>query len=164
MRGWLTIFMVASLAFGTAFADSLPANQLPMYGERSLELETSITAKSPKLKVTVGGKSLAATLADNSSAAALIALLTDESLTISMSDYGGFEKVGSLGKNLPTNNERITTTAGDLVLYQGNQLVIFYGGNSWSYTRLGRIEGATADELKSFLGNGDVTVTLSVAK
>ena len=81
-------------------------------------------------------------------------------LTIQMSDYGGFEKVGSLGQSLPTGNSQTTTQAGDIVLYQGNQVVIFYGSNSWSYTRLGKIDDLTGWE--EALGGGDITVTFSL--
>ena len=82
------------------------------------------------------------------------------SLTIRMSMYGGFEQVGSLGASLPRNDVQTTTSAGDIVLYSGNQMVIFYGSNSWAYTRLGRITDKSAREMAELLGNGDVTVTI----
>ncbi|MDR1530682.1 MAG: NAD(P)H-dependent oxidoreductase [Clostridiales bacterium] len=127
-----------------------------------LSLETIVTAEAPKLKITVGGKTFTATMEDNFSAKALMELLSENPLTIQMEDYGGFEKTGPLGKSLPTNDEQISTTAGDLILYQGNQLVIFYGTNSWNYTRLGKIEGVTANELKEAFGIGNAAVTLSI--
>jgi chitodextrinase len=74
------------------------------------------------------------------------------------------EKVGGLGKTLPTNDERITTEPGDLILYQGNALVIYYAPNTWTFTRLGKITGVTGEELKTILGNGNVTVTLSLSQ
>lgn len=83
-------------------------------------------------------------------------------VVIDMRDYGNMEKVGGIGKSLPTNNEQITTEAGDLILYQGNALVIYYDTNSWNFTRLGKIQGVTASELKEILGNGNVTVTLTM--
>lgn len=110
--------------------------------------------------VSVGGETFSATFADNSGAQALKELLTDGDITIQMSDYGGFEKVGSLGQSLPTENSQTTTQAGDIVLYQGNQIVMFYGSNSWSYTRLGHIDDLTGWE--EALGSGDVTVILSM--
>ena len=79
-----------------------------------------------------------------------------------MSDYGNMEKMGPLGKALPTNDEEITTKAGDLILYQGNSLVIYYDENSWNFTRLGKIEGVTGEELLDAFGDGDVTVTFSL--
>jgi len=108
------------------------------------------------------GTSLTAELADNSSTKALIELLKKGNITINMSDYGNFEKVGNLGTSLPKNDEQITTSAGDLILYQGNNFVIYYDTNSWSFTRLGKIKNISADELKSLLGDGDVTVILSL--
>ena len=74
--------------------------------------------------------------------------------------YGGFEQVGSLGTSLPRNDVQTTTQAGDLVLYSGNQIVVFYGSNSWAYTRLGRIEGLSSSEIAELLGNGAVELTL----
>ena len=82
-------------------------------------------------------------------------------LTVKMSRYGGFEQVGALGRRLPREDERITTRAGDIVLYSGNQIVIFYGNNTWEYTRLGRITGMTQKELEELLGKSGVTLTIS---
>ncbi|WP_242945119.1 cyclophilin-like fold protein [Oribacterium sp. C9] len=87
--------------------------------------------------------------------------LASEGLEISMSMYGGFEQVGSLGKSITRNDEQTTTSAGDIVLYSGNQLVVFYGSNSWSYTRLGKID-LSKEELTKLLGNGDATISLSM--
>ncbi len=114
------------------------------------------------LYITIGETTLTAELGNNSSADALIELLSDGDVTIDMSDYGNFEKVGDLGKTLPTNDEQITTEAGDLILYQGNNFVIYYDTNSWSFTKLGKIKDCSQEELKEILGNGDVTVTLSI--
>ena len=82
-------------------------------------------------------------------------------ITVKMSMYGGFEQVGSLGRSLPRNDKRITTSAGDIVLYSGNQIVVFYGSNTWAYTRLGMITGKTQSELTDLLGNSDVVITIS---
>lgn len=109
-----------------------------------------------KLKIEVGGHSFTATLEQNDATAALMDMLP---LTISMSDYSGFEKVGSLGASLPTSNAQTTTQEGDVVLYNGNQIVIFYGSNSWSYTRLAHVDDLT--DWAEALGSGDVTVTFS---
>ena len=89
--------------------------------------------------------------------------LAASGLNIEMSMYGGFEQVGSIGKRLTQNDKQITTQAGDIVLYSGDQLVVFYGSNSWSYTRLGKID-LPPEELKRLLGNADVTITLSVGE
>ena len=86
-----------------------------------------------------GSHTLAATLADNSSAMAFYELLEKGPVTIKMSDYGNFEKVGPIGTSLPRNDTQITTTAGDIILYQGNQITIYYDTNSWNFTRLGKV-------------------------
>ena len=99
---------------------------------------------------------------DNESVEALKELLSDSPLTIQMSMYGGFEQVGSIGQSLPRNDAQITTKAGDIVLYSGNQMVVFYGSNSWAYTRLGHISDKNEDELAELLGNGDVTITIEM--
>lgn len=112
--------------------------------------------------IKIGDNILTAELADNSSADALNEMLSEGSVTIEMSDYANFEKVGELGKSLPRNDEQITTEAGDLILYQGKSFVIYYDTNSWSLTRLGKIKDVSADELRDILGDGDVTVTLSL--
>ena len=113
-----------------------------------------------KMIVEVGGKHFTATLEDNKAADTLVEMMQEDPVTIQMSDYGGFEKVGDLGTELPTSNRQTTTQAGDIVLYQGNQIVIFYGSNSWSYTRLGRIDDLTGWE--TALGDGDATVTFAL--
>lgn len=112
-----------------------------------------------KIIVEVNGSRFTATLENNEAADTLAEMIREEPVTIRMNDYSGFEKVGSLGTNLPTSNRQTTTHAGDIVLYQGNQIVIFYGSNSWSYTRLGKIDDLTG--WKDALGSGDVTVTFS---
>lgn len=123
-----------------------------------------VSAQGTKIKLTINSQTeLTATLVDNSSANALIGLLNDGPLTIEMHDYGNMEKVGSIGTSLPRNDEQITTEPGDIILYQGSALVIYYAPNSWNFTRLGKIDNITQDELKAVLGSGDVTVTLELA-
>ena len=119
------------------------------------------TEADDMLNIQIGNRTLTATLVDNSSTAALKELLAKRDITINMHDYGNFEKVGSLGSSLPTNDAQITTEAGDLILYQGNSFVIYYDTNSWNFTKLGKINDVTQSELKSLLGEGDITVTIS---
>jgi len=113
-----------------------------------------------KLQVQVGGSAFTATLEDNVAVSALVEMIREAPVVIQMSDYSGFEKVGPLGTALPTSNSQTTAHAGDIVLYSGDQIVIFYGSNSWSYTRLARIDDLTGWE--EALGSGDVTVTFSI--
>lgn len=127
-----------------------------------MTLISFMASSQTKILLKTGGKTMTATLTDNEAARKLTKLLEQGDISIHMSDYGGFEKVGALPQPLPTSNTQITTEPGDIMLYQGNQMVIFYGSNSWSYTRLGKIDGATASNIRQFLGNGDITMTLSL--
>lgn len=117
--------------------------------------------KDMKLKLSVNGTELTATLEDNSSAQALTELLKQGDITVDMSDYGGFEKVGDLPQSLPRNDERITTVPGDIILYEGSKITIYYAENTWNFTKLGHIDNIQQEELKAILSDGDVTVTLS---
>jgi hypothetical protein len=122
--------------------------------------ETTMT----KIQISVGGTTLTAIPDENSSADAFLALLQNGPITVSMSDYGGMEKVGPLGTSLPRNDTQISVGPGDVILYQGNQITIYYGTNSWNFTRLAVIEGATKAGLLDVLGTGDVEVTFSLAQ
>lgn len=125
------------------------------------EQEPIVEKTENKMKLQVGETVFTATLADNSSAEALMKLLEKGPISIDMRDYGSMEKVGTLSTGLPRNDEQITTAPGDLILYQGNAFVIYYAPNSWNFTRLGKIDNVTAKDLKAALGSGNVTVTLS---
>ena len=112
------------------------------------------------MNVQVADVVFSATLEENEAVSALVEMMRESPVVIQMSDYSGFEKVSHLGTSLPASNSQTTTQAGDIVLYNGNQIVIFYGSNSWSYTRLGHIDDLTGWE--EALGSGDVTVTFSL--
>lgn len=113
-----------------------------------------------KMTLQIGNSSFTATLENNAAVDAFVEMMRDAPVVISMSDYSGFEKVGSLGTSLSADDRQTTTHAGDIVLYNGNQIVIFYGSNSWSYTRLGTIDDLSGWE--DALGSGDVTVAFSL--
>ena len=110
----------------------------------------------------INGEIVSVEWEDNESVEALRNLVMAEPLSIQMSMYGGFEQVGSIGTSLPRNDVQTTTEAGDIVLYSGNQIVVFYGSNSWAYTRLGKVMDKTKDEMTRLLGNGDVIITISM--
>ncbi len=112
------------------------------------------------MKLTIGDTDVSVEWEANESVEALKELCKEEPLEISMSMYGGFEQVGSIGQSLPRNDEQTVTEPGDLVLYSGDQLVVFYGSNSWAYTRLGHITDQTQEDLTDLLSNGDVTITI----
>ncbi len=116
-----------------------------------------------KFFISANGKEMTATFANNSSAAAFRALIADAPLTVSMSDYGDFEKVGELGHRLPTNDTDITTRPGDVILYLGSSITIYYDVNNWTFTRLGRIdENPTRQSILAVLGQETVNVTFSL--
>ena len=116
------------------------------------------------IKISVGGKTIPIAIEDNNATMELVKVLRKAPVSYEANDYGGFEKVGNLGFSLPASDTQITTGPGDVILYSGNQIVLFYGTNSWSYTRIGKMEYGTLDELKVFLkaGQGKITVTLSL--
>ena len=134
-----------------------PASARRYAGENTGSEEESAEMK---MNVQVGASTFTATLEDNAAVDALVEMMENGPVTIQMSDYAGFEKVGALGASLPASNSQTTTQAGDIVLYQGNQIVLFYGSNSWSYTRLGKIDDLTG--WAEALGSGDVSVTFSL--
>ena len=101
-------------------------------------------------------------LENNSAAQELIKELEKGNITVNATEYGGFEKVGELGFSLPTSDENINTEPGDIVLYQGDKISLFYGSHSWSYTKLGKIDNISSNELKEVLGQGNVTLVFSL--
>ena len=115
-----------------------------------------------KMNVQVGDYNFTATLENNAAVDELVGMMKEESVTISMDDYSGFEKVGSLGRSLTTSDSQTTTDAGDIVLYNGNNIVMFYGSNSWSYTRIGKIDDLT--DWKKALGSGSITAVFTLAE
>ena len=127
------------------------------------ESETGKREDEPmEIQITVGDTILTATPENNPSAEAFLALLQEQPIMVEMSDYAGMEKVGSLGTNLTTSDSRISVGAGDVILYQGNQITIYYGTNSWNFTKLAHIDGATKENLLEILGTGDVEVIFSL--
>lgn len=108
----------------------------------------------------IGDNSVQVAWENNESVEALRQMVSESPLIMQMSIYGGFEQVGSIGQSLPRDDKQTATKAGDIVLYSGNQMVVFYGANSWAYTRLGHISDKNDEELAELLGNGDVTITI----
>ncbi|MBO7472483.1 MAG: hypothetical protein J6U00_00525 [Ruminococcus sp.] len=127
-------------------------DMLPLNNEKS----------EPKLLISVNGQELTASFADSTAATELAEKLKAESVTVTLNEYGGFEKVGKLPWSLSRTDASIETEPCDIMLYQGNQMTIFYNSNSWSYTKLGHIENTTQEELKAIFGEGNVNVTLSI--
>ena len=124
--------------------------------------ENSLETEEMNIWMKIDDEAVAVEWEENDSVRALMELLREQPISIQMSMYGGFEQVGSLGTSLQRSDEQTTTQAGDIVLYSGSQIVVFYGSNSWAYTRLGRITDKSTEELAELLGNGDVTITLEL--
>lgn len=122
------------------------------------------TTMSQKMYITIDGVSRTVTLYDNAATQALVAKLQDGNVTVTLNSSGGFEIWGALGFSLPMSNEQITARPGDVILYNGSNICLFYGTNSWSYTRLGHIDNLSENELRTFLkaGESNISVTLSL--
>ena len=151
--------------FGQPFEDAmgyiLPYLEGQLSGENESETSENEEAEA-MLQMTIGGTPVEVKWDDNESVEALRQLCREEPLTIQMSMYGGFEQVGSIGQRLPRNDSQTTTQSGDIVLYSGDQIVVFYGSNSWAYTRLGHVTDKSDEEMAQLLGNGDVTITVEM--
>lgn len=129
------------------------------------EIATEIIQEEPAptgdLQMLINGTAVAVAWEDNAAVDTLKELCNGQTLTIDMSVYGGFEQVGSIGTQLPRDDVQMTTEAGDIMLYAGDQMVVFYGSNSWAYTRLGRITDKSQAQLSELLSGGNVTITLT---
>ena len=121
--------------------------------------ETEESAVS-EMKISINGTEADVVWEDNESVRALMELVKGGELTVSMSGYGGFEQVGELGRSLPSEDTQITTEPGDIVLYSGDKIVVFYGSNTWSYTKLGHISDMTDQEIEKLLSGGDVEIKI----
>ena len=128
---------------------------------RDWALSLNLTKGEESMQMRINGNPVTVAWENNDSVAALREMAKD-GLTIRMSMYGGFEQVGPIGRRLPSSDEQTSTSSGDIVLYSGDQLVVFYGSNSWAYTRMGHITNQTPEQMRELLGNGDVTITLTM--
>ena len=130
--------------------------------EETAAAETTENKEEETMKMTIGDVQVNVAWENNDSVRALMDLCREKPLVVEMSMYGGFEQVGGLGKRLPSNDTYTTTSSGDIVLYSSNQIVVFYGSNSWEYTRLGHITDRDQAGMGSLLSGGDVTITISM--
>ena len=127
-------------------------------GETVKETEGRAGEVMPVLVIEANGRRLHAHLEDNSSARALAEKLSAGPIEVDARDYGHFEKVGSLPWTLPRNDERITTAPGDVILYEGDQITVYYDTNTWNFTRIAKIGNTTREQLLETLGEGNVTL------
>ena len=167
-----TAIETAATSGDTSAIEERPANagvSVPAEGavaEAPAAADEPSAAEAPaaagRFSIQVGETTLPAVFADTDAARELATLLQDGTMTVELHSYGGFEKVGPLPDGLTAADERITTEPGDIMLYAGDQITIFYGSNTWEYTPLGKIEGATAESLQRAFGDDDIEVVLSL--
>ena len=133
----------------------IEADVTPTFAEENTTMD--------KMYITIGGQTQLVTLVDNDATRELVAALQNAPITVTLND-NNFEIWGALGRSLTTKNEQMTAQPGDVVLYNGSNICIFYESNSWSYTRLGHIDGLSESELRTFLkaGQNNISVTLSL--
>ena len=129
-----------------------------------IESEQGTAEEEPVLKVEINGENFIIDLSDSTSSRALVEKLKEEDLIVEMHDYGNFEKVGNLPYSLPRNDQNITTSCGDVILYLGNQITIYYDTNTWEFTRLGKVRFTDPSQLRNALGKGNVTVRFYLEK
>ena len=167
---FLMFILIISLSACSSASQQAETNAQPSEDKRQMEArdsdfeneEETEKISDMKINVQIGDKNFTATLEENTATQELIEMMKEEPVTINMNDYAGFEKVGPLGRSLTTSNKQTTTSSGDIVLYSGNQIVMFYGSNSWSYTKIGRI-----DDLSGWtdaLGSGSITAILTIVE
>lgn len=155
----LIVIITAVLIILTACSSQNIDSDIENHSEPE-KTETVVTEAMEKIIVTIGDYTFEATPEKTKAAQELIEIIKENPLTVELSDYSGFEKVGSLGRSLTQSDKQTVTKSGDLVLYNGSSIVLFYGSNSWSYTKLARIDNPK--DLKKALGDEDVKVTFSL--
>lgn len=146
----------------TGVQSALPETSDTSKPEKPTDLTQETDAENMELIMKIDGTEVSVAWENNESVDAIRKLAASGGLEINMSMYGGFEQVGSIGQSIPRSDEQTTTKAGDIVLYSGNQVVVFYGSNSWVYTRLGRITGKTEQELAEMLGKKNVVLSFEI--
>lgn len=163
MKKMIRFIMVLAMIMGiTACGNTAQLSEKDRASTERTNTEKTEDITAMKMNVTIGEQSFTAVLEDNAAAHEFVEMMEEEPISIDMDDYSGFEKVGSLGKSLTADNQQMTTQAGDIVLYSGNQIVMFYGSNSWDYTRIGRVEDLSG--WKDALGTGSITAVFSIEK
>ncbi len=163
---FILIFVLACSLFFTSCSDNtdneaLSNTQISQTQEQSLPHSTKEETEK-MLSMKINGEAVSVEWENNDSVKEIKKLCSVNPLIINMRMYGGFEQVGSIGAEISRNDKQITTSPGDIMLYSGNQLVVFYGSNSWSYTRLGKIADKNNSELEKLLSAGDVSITISL--
>jgi len=150
---WFCLFLVIVSGCSNSLEDEKQET------DKTETAEKEYNEENIEMKLIIGNTEVPVTWEDNDSVRAIMDMTSDQQLTVQMSMYGGFEQVGELGQSIVRDDRQITTSPGDIVLYAGNSIVVFYGSNSWAYTKLGHID-LSDDQLRDLLGNEDVKITL----
>ncbi|MBE6039893.1 MAG: hypothetical protein E7219_02905 [Clostridiales bacterium] len=160
------LIIILTIALIVALAACADKKETPNADASEDALQTDITDNEEErgttgMRLKINNEEVDVKWEDNESVRALADLASEGPLTIDTSRYGGFEQVGGLGTTLPDNDVNTTTEPGDIVLYTGSNIVVFFGTNTWAYTRLGHIEGKSGDELRDMLGGNNVVLTIT---
>ena len=150
---WFCLFLVLVSGCSNSLEDEKKET------DKTETAEKEYNEENLEMKLIISDTEVPVTWEDNDSVRAIMDMISDRQLTVQMSMYGGFEQVGELGRSIVRDDRQITTDPGDIVLYAGNSIVVFYGSNSWAYTKLGHID-LSDDQLRDLLGNEDVKITL----
>ena len=150
---WFCLFLVLVSGCSNSMEDEKQET------DQTETAEKNHNEENIEMKLIIGDTEVPVTWEDNDSVREITDMISDRPLTVQMSMYGGFEQVGELGRSVVRDDRQITTSPGDIVLYAGNSIVVFYGSNSWAYTKLGHID-LSDDQLRDLLGNEDVKITL----
>ena len=153
----ITLAMLLILLTACSVADKTPESELPDNNTETVEEDNEMASINMK----INNEEVIVTWESNESVKALAELASESPLVIDTSMYGGFEQVGPIGTTLPSNDVNTTTKPGDIVLYTGSNIVVFFGSNSWDYTMLGHIENKSTEELRDLLGGNNVKITLT---
>ena len=146
----------------TEVQSALPETSDTSKPEKPTDLTQETDAENMELIMKIDGTEVSVAWENNESVDAIRELAASGGLEINMSMYGGFEQVGPIGQSIPSSDEQTTTEAGDIVVYSGHEVVVFYGSNSWAYTKLGRITGKTEQELAEMLGKNNVVLSFEI--
>lgn len=155
------IAAVVILAFALCVAGCGASDQAEEQNDDQAVTESETQKETTEMKLFIGDEEVNVEWEDNDAVAALQESVGEEPITVDMSMYDDFEQVGELGMSLPAEDEQITTEAGDIMLYSGDKIVVFYGSNSWAYTPLGKVTDKLPEEMAELLGQGDVTITIA---
>ena len=165
MKKMLIIILAIALIVLSAGCSDSKETQEPDVPEETQQAENADDEEergTTEMTLKINGEEVDVKWEDNESVRALADLAADGPVIVNASKYGGFEQVGGLGTTLPSDDVDTTTEPGDIVLYSSNSVVVFFGSNSWAYTRLGHIEGKSQDELKEMLGGSSVEIEIAL--